>query len=334
MPHVVLETHTPLYRIVERVEPFVVEEERTVWRLRDVFLNRDDSHALAECLVVAGGTPERFFVHLAQREEDAAIVVRPYSAPPVEARPSVKRMVALVAEAMVRSHPDVRIARSTIDEYLTGRWTWREDPDREAWDPLLPARGLPRPLDWGAVFGSDGPVEIEIGSGKGTFLVDAATARPDHRFLSIEWAAPYAEHLRDRIRRRELANVRVARADAARFLADHVAPGSVRILHVYFPDPWPKKRHHKRRLMQPDFVALAAAALEPEGELRFVSDHAEYFEEAKAALDADPMLEEAPVLDSEMTDLTNYERKYRAEGRAIHRARYVKRVATADRVEA
>ena len=325
MPHVVLETHTPLYRIVERVEPFVVEEAGTVWRMRDVFLNRDDTHGLAECLVVVGGRPERFFVHLTQREQDGALVVRPYPVPRVDPLPSVKRMVALVAEAMAGADPDTRVARSTIDEFLTGRWTWRPDPEPSEWDPMLPGRGLPRPLEWGVVFGSEGPVEIEIGSGKGTFLVEAAGARPDHRFLSIEWALPYAEHLADRVRRRGLENVRVARADAARFLAEHVPAGSVRVLHVYFPDPWPKKRHHKRRLLQPGFIEAAAEALEPGGELRFVSDHAEYFEEARSALAANPDLAEAPVLEEEMTDLTNYERKYRAEGRPIHRARFVKR---------
>jgi tRNA (guanine-N7-)-methyltransferase len=325
MPHVVLETHTPLWRIVEGTEPFVVKERETVWRMRDVYLNRDDRHGLAECLVVTGGSPERFFVHLAQRDEDGAIIVRPYPVPRVEPLPSVRRMIALVAEALVAADPDVRVAHSTIEEFLTGRWTWRPDPAPEAWDPLLPDRGLPRPLDWSAVFGSTGPVEIEIGSGKGTFLVEAAEARPDHRFLSIEWALPYAEHVRDRVRRRGLENVRVVRADAARFLAEHVPPGSVRVLHVYFPDPWPKKRHHKRRLLQPDFVATAAGALEPGGEIRFVSDHGEYFEEAAAALAAEPRLEPAPVPEDEMTDLTNYERKYRAEGREIHRARFVRK---------
>jgi len=325
MPHVVLETHTPLYRIVERVEPFVAEAEGTVWRMRDVFLNRDDSHALAECLVVVDGRLERFFVHLAQREEDGAVVVRPYPVPRVDAKPSVKRMVALVAEAMTAAHPDVHIARSTIREYLATDWRWHPDPDPSAWDPLLPESGLPRPLDWGAVFGAEGPVEIEVGSGKGTFLVESAERRPGHRFLSIEWALPYAEHLRDRIRRRDLRNVRVARADAARFLVDHVPPGSVRALHVYFPDPWPKKRHHKRRLIQPAFAAAATEALEPGGELRFVTDHAEYFEAAMAVLTAENGLAEAPVPEEEMTDLTNYERKYRAEGRPIHRARFVKR---------
>ncbi len=330
MPHVVLETHTPLYRIVERTEPFVVEEEGTVWRMRDVFLNRDDTHGLAECLVVVGGRLERFFVHLAQREEDGAIVVRPYPVPRIDPQPSVKRMVALVAEALTAADPDTHVARSTIEEFLSDRWVWRPDPEPSEWDPMLPSRGLPRPLDWGIVFGSPGPVEIEIGSGKGTFLVESAAARPDHRFLSIEWALPYAEHVRDRIRRRGLENVRVARADAARFLGEHVRPGSVRAIHVYFPDPWPKKRHQKRRLMQPGFVSAAAEALEEAGELRFVTDHEEYFEEARAALAADPSLEEAPVVEGEMTDLTNYERKYRAEGRPIHRARFVKRGGAPD----
>ena len=77
--------------------------------------------------------------------------------------------------------------------------------------------------------------------------------------------------------------------------------------------------------MQTGLRAAATEALEPCGELRFVSDHAEYFEEAREALAAEPALEEAPVLEGEMTDLTNYERKYRAEGRPIHRARFVKR---------
>src|SRR5688500_20356226 len=105
MPHVVRETHTRLYRIVERTEPFVVEEEGTVWRMRDVFLNRDDAHGLAECLVVVAGRTERFFVHLAQREEDGAIVVRPYPVPRVDPQPSGKRMVALVVEAPTGADP-------------------------------------------------------------------------------------------------------------------------------------------------------------------------------------------------------------------------------------
>ncbi|MFN2420051.1 MAG: tRNA (guanosine(46)-N7)-methyltransferase TrmB, partial [Gemmatimonadota bacterium] len=319
MPHVVLQTSSPLYELVERVQPFVAQEGETVWRLRDVFLNRDDSHALAECLVVVRGRLTRFFVHLAQRESDASVVVRPYAIPRIESRPSIKRMVALVAEAVRAAHPDVEISRGTIGDYLSDRYVYAPDPEPSGFDPLLPAAALPAPVDWSAIFGNDGPVEIEIGSGKGTFLVDAAERRPDTNFLALEYAADYAEHLRDRVRRRRLENVRVARAEAVRFFEDHVAEGSVRAIHVYFPDPWPKKRHHKRRLLSPAFAALAARALEPGGEIRLVTDHAEYFEEAAAALAAAPGLEAAPVDEAAMSD-TNYERKYRAEGRPIHRA--------------
>jgi tRNA (guanine-N7-)-methyltransferase len=323
MPHVVLETSSPLYELVEKIEPFVVQEGETVWRLRDIFLNRNDEHALAECLVVVRGRLTRFFVHLAQRPSDASVVVRPYPTPRVEPRPSIKRMVALVAEAVRSAHPDVELRATTIRDFLSDRYAYTPDPEIRGFDPLLPAEGLPVPLEWAAVFGNDGPVEIEIGSGKGTFLVDAAAVRPDVNFLAIEVASAYAEHLRDRVRRRDLRNVRVTRAEAGRFLEEHVPPGSVRAIHLYFPDPWPKKRHHKRRLVTPAFALGAARALAPGGEIRFVSDHEEYFAEATAALADTPGLAAAPVGDA-MTDLTNYERKYRAEGRPIHRARFVR----------
>lgn len=324
MPHVVLETSSPLREIVEVLEPFSVREEGVVWKLRDTFLDRRGDHALAECILVRRGEPSRFFVHLGQRKEDAAIVVRPYPVPRVEPVPSVKRMIALVAEAAASRHPDVDVGHSTIRDFLSDRWTFTPDPDPAAWDPMLPERGLPRPLDWATVFGGDAPVEIEIGSGKGSFLVESAGSRPDTNFVSIEWARSYAEYVRDRVRRRDLRNVRVIRADAKRFFADHARAGSVAAIHVYFPDPWPKERHHKRRLIQPPFVAAAAAALEPGGEIRFVTDHEEYFEAATAVLDGEPALERVEFPEPG-APLTNYERKYREEGRPIHRARYVRR---------
>ena len=310
---------------MEGVAPFVISERETVWRMRDLYLNRDDHHALAECLVVVRGDLTRFFVHLAQRESDGSVVVRPYPVPRVEPRPSIKRMVALVAEAVRHAHPDVEIGTTTIRDYLSDRYAYAPDPEPRGFDPLLHADTLPMPLEWSSVFGNEGPVEIEIGSGKGTFLVESALARSDVNFLAVEYAADYAEHVRDRVRRRDLRNVRVVRAEAGRFFARHVSEGSVRRIHVYFPDPWPKKRHHKRRLVNAEFGAMAARALEPGGEIRFVTDHAQYFEEAQLALSQTPELEAAPIVVEEMTDLTNYERKYRAEGRPIHRAVFRRR---------
>ncbi|MGH7564560.1 MAG: hypothetical protein ACREK5_09070, partial [Gemmatimonadota bacterium] len=110
MPHVVLNTSSPLHELTEAIEPFVEREGGTVWRLLDVYLNAAGRHALAECLVVANGRTNRFLVHLAQRESDASVVIRPHPVPRVEPTPSVKRMVALVAEAIRRHHPDVEIA--------------------------------------------------------------------------------------------------------------------------------------------------------------------------------------------------------------------------------
>ena len=324
MPHVVLQTSSPLHELIEGIDPFIERAGSTVWRLRDLFLNRDGHHALAECLVVREGRPRRLFVHLSQREGDASVVVRLYPVPPIDVTPSVKRMIALVAEAVVRHHPDVEIGRTTVPDFLTDRYRYAPDPQPVGWDPRLPETGLSGPLDWGAIFGRPGPIEIEIGSGKGGFLVEAATRFPDTAFLSIEWAGAYAEGLRDRIRRRDLRNVRVVRADAGPLLEEAVPAGSVRAIHIYFPDPWPKKRHHKRRLVTPAFAGAVAEALEPGGELRLVTDHREYFDGARAVLDAEPRLEPAEV-PADMVDLTNYERKYQAEGRPIHRARYRRR---------
>ena len=321
MPHVVLQTNSPLREVVEALRPLVAQEGDTVWRLRDVFLNNGRDHALAECLVVARGRLTRFFVHLAQRESDGSIVVRPYPIPRVGSKPSIKRMVALVAEAAA-AHEDVTVLSSTIRDFLSDKYAFAPDPEPSGFDPLLPDRGLPAPVEWAAIYGNDGPVEIEIGSGKGTFLVESAIARPTTNFLAVELAGAFAEHVRDRVRRRGLANVRVARAEAGSFFARHVPPGSVHAVHVYFPDPWPKKRHAKRRLLSPEFALAVARALEPGGELRFVTDYEEYFHEATAVLDKTPGLAPAEVPPRGMADLTNYERKYRAEGRPIHRALY------------
>ena len=332
MPHVVLETSSPLYELIEAFDPFVARDHDVVWRARDAYLSAGEDHALVECLIVIGERPpRRFFVHLAQRAKDASVVVRPYATPRVEPVPSTKRMIALVAEAIREAHPDVSIGHSTIRDAFSDRYRYEPDPEITGWDPLIDADALPRPADWRAVFGNDHPVEIEIGSGKGGFLVEAALAAPDTNFLSIEYARTYAEYLRDRVKRRGLDNVRVVHTDAGRFLDEITPAASLEVIHLYFPDPWPKKRHAKRRLVTPAFAQSAAAALVPGGELRFVTDHTKYFAAATEVFEADPDLEPAPVPDDQMRDLTNYERKYRAEGRPIHRAVYRARAKEEDR---
>src|SRR5580700_3946527 len=126
---------------------------------------------------------------------------------------------------------------------------------------------LPRPIVWAELFGNDHPVELEIGMGKGTFLTDQAKARPETNFFGLEWARWFWRYASDRLRRNNCNNARTARAEAGYFLKEFVPDASLEVVHIYFPDPWPKKRHHKRRLIQKGFLEQIERVLKPAGRL-------------------------------------------------------------------
>jgi len=190
-----------------------------------------------------------------------------------------------------------------------------------------PAEGVVvDPMAW---FDSPGPFEIEIGCGKGGFLLSRAKAHPEIRLLGIEWANKYFRYCADRMARWGLRNVRVMRTDARYFVMQHLPPASVSVLHLYHPDPWPKKRHHKRRLIQDDFVAAAVRVLTPNGRWLVQSDHEEYFTLIRDVLGRHPDLTEVPW-DAAAVETnpdwrgTNFEIKYAREGRMILRAAHRK----------
>src|SRR4051812_40957479 len=143
----------------------------------------------------------------------------------------------------------------------------------------LIADALPKPISWTELYGNDHPVELEIGMGKGTFLTEQAKARPEVNFFGIEWANWFWRYASDRLRRNSCTNARTIRAEAGFFLREFVRPSTLSVIHIYFPDPWPKARHHKRRLIQPAFMPLVERALIPGGRLQIVTDHREYFEQ-------------------------------------------------------
>lgn len=175
-----------------------------------------------------------------------------------------------------------------------------------------------------AWFDSPGPFELEIGCGKGGFLLARAQARPDVRLLGVEWANKFFKFAADRMVRRGVTNVRVMRTDAKVFVMNHLPPESVAALHLYHPDPWPKKRHHKRRIVQDDFAEAVARVLMPNGLWLIQTDHADYFGHIREVLFRHPEFrevpwEEAAVKTADDFSGTNFEIKYAREGRNIYR---------------
>lgn len=174
-------------------------------------------------------------------------------------------------------------------------------------------------LDLPGLFGDDHPIELELGFGKGRFLLDAAQRRPGHNFIGVEMAGKYLRLAHDRAVRRQLPNVRFVHGDAREFVDFFVPAESVRELHVYFPDPWPKKKHHKRRLLDAEFFEEALRILEPEGRLWIATDHDDYYEAIREALDPFEA-ERFDLVDAEWEGVsTNYEDKFVRQGSSIHR---------------
>ncbi len=193
-------------------------------------------------------------------------------------------------------------------------------PDDIAQNPLA---GRVDPRMW--FEDPDRPFEIEIGSGKGTFLLHAAGEHPGTNFLGIEWAREFWLYTSDRCRRAAVRNIRTLNTDAGELLHWRVPDGVVSVIHLYFPDPWPKSRHHRRRIVQDRFLADCHRVLHAEGELRVVTDHDDYWKWMQqhfarvtgSLFDAVAFSRPAGVQEGEIVG-TNFERKYRREGRPFN----------------
>ena len=158
---------------------------------------------------------------------------------------------------------------------------------------LLPRFGLPfaqTPLDFTRVFGRAAPVILEIGFGMGETTAAMAAACPAHDFLGLEVHGPGVGALLNRVEAAQLSNVRVIQHDAVEVLQQMIPQDSLAGVHVYFPDPWPKKRHHKRRLLQPEFVALLAGRMKTGAYLHAATDWQEYAEQILDVLKREPRL--------------------------------------------
>ncbi len=168
---------------------------------------------------------------------------------------------------------------------------------QRALEELFPKYGLEfqnQSIDPAALFGRVAPLVLEIGSGMGETTAAIARAKPEADFIAVEVHGPGVGGLLRRIAADGLANVRVIRHDALEVLARMIADGALAAIHLFFPDPWPKKRHHKRRLVQPQFAALAARKLAPGGIVHAATDWPDYAQHMNSVFMHEPLLEPAP----------------------------------------
>ena len=181
------------------------------------------------------------------------------------------------------------------------------------------------PIDWGALFGNENPVEIEIGCGRGRFLLEASRQHPEINYVGVERALKYVQHAKERLLKKNATGVCLIWSDAAYLVDRYIGEGTVNAYHVYFPDPWPKKRHRKRRLFRNKvwLGGLIRTLNSSRGRIHVATDYAEYFDEIHNCLTHTPPLAYLPPDSLEIGHIpTSFEIKYRAEGRKIYRAVY------------
>ena len=203
------------------------------------------------------------------------------------------------------------------------------DPSLDLSKHLLEFEQLKRPWSAAAIFGRVAPLEIEVGSGKGLFLRNAARSRPDVDFLGIEIAHKYARFAAAGLAKAGLSNGRVLSGDGMRIFAELIPEAALAAVHVYFPDPWWKKRHRKRRVMNETFLGHVERTLLPGGALHFWTDVEEYFQAtlellaAHARLSGPIAVPETPA-EHDLAYRTHFERRMRLASEPVYRAEFRK----------
>ncbi len=166
------------------------------------------------------------------------------------------------------------------------------------------------------------PLEVELGSGDGSFLLAYAARHPDRNFIGVERLLGRIRKLDRKGRRLGLRNLRGVRIECSYFLEHLLPPHSAEVLHIYFPDPWPKKKHRKHRLINDRFPALAALALKPGGQVHLRTDDTDYFRQMQEVFDRTQAFVRVETPDELAALLTDFEKDFVAEGKRTHRASY------------
>ena len=196
-------------------------------------------------------------------------------------------------------------------------------PTNTAENLIVQLRTILEPLDLAELFPQSQPLEVELGCGDASFLAEYARQNPAKNFIGVERLLGRIQKLDRKGRRLGLVNTRGVRIESAYFLQYLLPPHSAGALHIYFPDPWPKKKHRRHRLINPDFPALARAALTPDGTVFLRTDDADYFQQMNEVFGAAKFFApvETPSTLSAVT--TDFERDFNARGISTLRAAFM-----------
>lgn len=208
------------------------------------------------------------------------------------------------------------------------------DPGIDLSGFCLEWQDLPQPFSAGQLFGREAPLEVEVGSGKGLFLAQASAANPDRDYLGVEMSGRYARFAAARLARQGQRNAKILHADAARLFAELLPATAAVAVHIYFPDPWWKKRHQKRRIISERFVRDVERVLEPAGKLHFWTDVEAYYRSTLELIASHTsLLGPLPVPEQpaahDLDYRTHFERRMRLHGLPVFRAEFRKGSAPA-----
>jgi tRNA (guanine-N7-)-methyltransferase len=183
-----------------------------------------------------------------------------------------------------------------------------------------------KPFDWADLFAdASRPVEVDIGCGKGGFLLWGAGTHPDSNYLGIERQLVRLRKVDQKIQRAGLSNARLLRCEAGYFVNQLVPAGSITAYHIYFPDPWPKRRHHPRRLIQPAFVGALHRTLRRGGVVHIATDDRDYFTHIENVMRESGLFRQEPAQPWPVEAQTEFEKVFLAAGKSIGRARFYRR---------
>ncbi|MDR2463452.1 MAG: tRNA (guanosine(46)-N7)-methyltransferase TrmB [Verrucomicrobiales bacterium] len=189
-------------------------------------------------------------------------------------------------------------------------------------NPWLPNNDLLRVFDWREVFGNANPVELELGAGDGGFILEYAAGHRQRNFVAVERLKGRVNKIAGRGGRRGLANLRALRLQSEYVVARMCPPASVSVVHIMFPDPWPKRRHFKFRLIQPEFLAAARRVLADGGVVRLTTDHEEYFQWADKIWSSSAGWKNLGAWNADDDPKSDFQRQFEAEGKPVFRCQW------------